>query len=62
MPIITMEGPKLTKEQKAKLISEFTKTASEITAIPESSFSILIKENSAENVGVGGKMLSEIKS
>jgi len=61
MPIITLEGPKLTKEQKAELIAEFTKKASEITNIPENAFSILIKENLADNVGVGGKQLSEMK-
>jgi len=60
MPIITMEGPKLTKEQKAELIAKFTKTASEVTNIPEQAFSILIKENAADNIGVGGKQLSEL--
>jgi 4-oxalocrotonate tautomerase len=61
MPIITMEGPELTKEQKAKLIAEFTNKASEITEIPERAFSVLIKENPADNVGVAGKQLSEMK-
>lgn len=61
MPIITMDGPKLTKEQKAKLAKSFTETASKITQIPEQSFIVLIEERERDNVGVGGVLLSDKK-
>lgn len=58
MPFITFEGPdNLTKETKAKLISELTKTASQILNIPVQAFSVIIKENSMDNIGVGGVQL-----
>jgi 4-oxalocrotonate tautomerase len=60
MPVITIEGSNLSKDQKAELIQEITKKASEIMKIPEQAYTILIKENDKDNIGVGGKMLSEI--
>ncbi|HHW56294.1 MAG TPA: 4-oxalocrotonate tautomerase [Clostridia bacterium] len=61
MPFITIEGPdNLSKETKAKLISELTKTASQILNIPTNAFSVIIKENNPDNIGVGGIPLSEI--
>lgn len=59
MPHIVFDGPKLTKEQKKDIIASFTKTASKITNISEQAFVVMIKENDLENVGVGGKLLSE---
>ena len=44
MPNITIEAAKLTKENKNNLIRTLTKTASEITKIPETFFTVLIKE------------------
>lgn len=60
MPIITIEAGKMDKQQKDSLIKDFTKTASSTLNIPEQAFVVLIKENSADNVGSGGKMLSSI--
>ncbi|WP_026485701.1 4-oxalocrotonate tautomerase DmpI [Caldanaerobius polysaccharolyticus] len=61
MPVITIEGPSnLSKEKKAKLISDLTSTASEILNIPKQAFTVIIKENEAENIGVGGVQLSEL--
>lgn len=59
MPIITFDGPKLTKEQKIEMVKSFTKSASEITKIPEQAFIILLKESDPENVGVGGILISD---
>ncbi|WP_297131906.1 4-oxalocrotonate tautomerase DmpI [Terrisporobacter sp.] len=59
MPQIQVEMGPATKEQKKRLIKELTKSASEILGVNESSFYVLIKENSLDNWGVGGKMLSE---
>lgn len=60
MPNITIEAAKLTKENKTELIKTLTKTASAITNIPESSYTVLIKEFPLENWGIGGEPLEEI--
>lgn len=59
MPAITIEAAKLSKEQKRELVTEFTKIASEIMNIPEQAFMIFVKENELDNIGFGGKLLSE---
>lgn len=59
MPQIVFEGPCLEKGQKAKLVKEFTDTAAEVTGIPKQAFVVLIKENTPENVGVGGELLAD---
>ncbi|MBM7622568.1 4-oxalocrotonate tautomerase DmpI [Sporohalobacter salinus] len=61
MPIITLEGPELTKEQKKELVKSFTKSASGIIGMPEEKFIVMLKETESENVGVGGELLSEKK-
>ncbi len=59
MPVITMEMTKMTKEQKAQLVEEFTKTASKVTGLEEKWFYVFIRENDPENVGVGGKLMAD---
>lgn len=60
MPNIILEAGPLGTETKNELIKELTRVASEITRIPESSYTVLLKENPIENWGVGGKPLAEI--
>lgn len=60
MPVITIEAGKMEKEQKEALIQRFTKTGSEILNIPEQAFVVLLKENSYDNIGTGGEMLSTV--
>lgn len=60
MPNIIIEAAKLTKESKNELISSLTKTASEITNIPETSYTVLIKEFPVDNWGIGGIPLEEV--
>lgn len=62
MPLIMVEGPKIDKDQKARLVKELTKKTSEIYGLPEQTITILIKENNSDNVGVGGNLLSDITS
>jgi len=62
MPVITVEAGKLNKEQKSKLVKEFTSKASEIMNVPEQTFIVLLKENEQDNIGFGGKLLSERES
>lgn len=59
MPVITVEAAKLSKEQKIKLVKELTASAANIMNIPEQAFVVLVKENSTENIGVGGQLLSD---
>jgi Uncharacterized protein, 4-oxalocrotonate tautomerase homolog len=62
MPVITLEAGKLNKEQKSRLVKEFTKVASKIMNVPEQAFIVLLKENEMDNVGVGGQLLAESNS
>jgi 4-oxalocrotonate tautomerase len=59
MPVITIEGSKLSKEQKAALVKELVTKASEIMKIPEQAFVTLIRENDFDNIGNGTVLLSD---
>lgn len=59
MPIITFDGGKLTREQKAELVSQFTETAHKTTGIHKEAFVVIIRENDRENIGVGGELLAD---
>ena len=59
MPVITFDGGKLSKEQKAALVQQFTETAQKVTGIRKEAFVIIIRENERENIGVGGGLLSD---
>jgi len=59
MPYIKFECPPMTKEQKEKVVREFTATASETLNLPKGAFTVLIRESTRDNVGVGGVLLSE---
>ena len=45
MPVITIEVPKVTDEQKAKLVKEIVVKVSEIINVPEKDIITIIKEN-----------------
>ncbi|MGB9847409.1 MAG: 4-oxalocrotonate tautomerase DmpI [Desulfotomaculales bacterium] len=59
MPVITLHGPKLTREQKAEIVRLFTEAASKVTNIPAQAFIVQIEEMDRENVGVGGVLLAD---
>lgn len=59
MPVITFESAALTKEQKQTLVKEFTETAARVTGLPAQGFYVFLKENSLDNVGVGGQLISD---
>ena len=61
MPSITMELAPLSKEKKAQLVKEVTESTSRATGLPPESIFVFIKENPLENIGVGGKLLSDKK-
>lgn len=59
MPFIQIDAVKPTLEQKEKLIAGLTKVASETLGIDAVYFTVLIKENSTDNWGVGGVTLTQ---
>ncbi|MCX6244589.1 MAG: tautomerase family protein [Bacteroidetes bacterium] len=59
MPVIIFEGPELSLEKKERIVKEFTQLATDITNIPKEAFVIFIKENSYDNMGQGGILISE---
>lgn len=59
MPAIFFYGPDLDDGKKKELIREFTETASRLTGIDKSAFTIYLRASSPENVGVGGELLRE---
>ena len=61
MPVITLESSPLRKEQKQQLIERLTEVTSNVLNLPESAIIVYLKENSTDNIGVGGKLLSETK-
>ena len=60
MPLITVEGPKIDdldrKRQMVKLLAE---AASEVYGMDKENIVVLIRENSPENVGIGGKLVAD---
>ena len=60
MPFIKVETASATKEQKQALIAELTDAASRIMGIDAEAFYVLIKENSTDNWGLGGRVLTDV--
>ena len=59
MPVITIEGPVLSAQQKERLCKEVSNLASEIMNIPLDVFVVFVKENPYENMSQGGVLISE---
>ena len=59
MPAIIMELAPLDKEKKAQLVREVTETTARLTGLPPQAIFVFVKENNLENIGVGGKLLSD---
>lgn len=64
MPVLSYEGPKMTKEQKEKLIKELTEAAARVIPdIPCDAYYVFIREHDAECIGIGTKpLLDYLKS
>ena len=61
MPVITVDLATLaTREKKDDLVKALTEAASTVTQIPADKFIVLINEFDRDNIGVGGKLLSDI--
>lgn len=58
MPNITIDGPKIEDiEVKRTLVKEITDVVEKAYKLPRQAFVVTIKENSPENVGVGGELV-----
>jgi 4-oxalocrotonate tautomerase len=60
MPVITIDAPPLSKEQKRELVSSFAETASQVMNLPVSAMVVIIREVESENVGVGNILLCDM--
>lgn len=59
MPAIIMELAPLEKDKKAQLVREVTEATSRLTGLAPETIFVFIRENSLENIGVGGKLLAD---
>ena len=57
MPVITIWP--VSPEVKAELIQNLTKTASEITKLPQPAFFVYVREYPTDAIGVGGIPLAQ---
>ena len=58
MPTATLEGPPIEDvDVKRNLVKEITDALEKAYKLPRQVYTVLIKENSAENVGVGGTLI-----
>jgi 4-oxalocrotonate tautomerase len=60
MPVIQITMGKSSAQQKKELIERLTADAIEITKIPAAEFTVLISELESDNIGRGGKTLTDI--
>ena len=61
MPVITIDLWPVNTEIRAELILKLTKTASDITSLPQSTFFVYVREYPTDAIGVGGIPLSQQK-
>lgn len=60
MPIITVEGPAIKDMvKKRELVKGITDAATNVYGLPRETVIVVIKENSMENVSIGGQLLSD---
>jgi len=60
MPVIIVESNKISTEKKRELVKSITEITAKVYELPEDTVTVLIKELEGENIGVSGKLLSEI--
>ncbi|KZL16826.1 Tautomerase enzyme [Pseudovibrio axinellae] len=59
MPHIVVYSPRLTREKKATCVAALTKAFEESTGLDANLLTIHIEEHSYDNIGVGGKLLTD---
>jgi len=63
MPVITVEGPPKSVEEKRKLVELLDKALKEAYGYPDdfNHIVVVIRENKPENIGSAGKLLVDLK-
>ena len=59
MPTIQFDGPELTRDKKQELVIKLTQATKEVLSIPEEHIMMIIRENSTDNIGTHGKLLTD---
>ncbi len=59
MPVLQMYGPKMTQEQKKKLIEQYAKITSDVLNVPIEAVNTTIFEVDPHNVGNGVEVLAD---
>jgi len=58
MPTITVEGPPIEEiERKRQLVKDITEAALKTFGLPKEVIVVVIKENTPDNVSVGGRLI-----
>jgi 4-oxalocrotonate tautomerase len=58
MPFITVDGPKIDDvDRKRQMVKALARAASEAYGMDEEHIIVLIRENSPDNVGIGGELI-----
>lgn len=61
MPVITVDLAVLPdRGVKENLVKSLTSAASQSTGIPEDKFIVLLNEMPRDNIGIGGRLLSDL--
>ena len=61
MPIISVEGPKVTDvEKKRRFAQDLSRAAARYYDMPIEKIILLVKENEPENVTVGGQLIAAL--
>jgi len=59
MPTANVEGPPIDLDRKRSLMEEITDALEKAYGLPREVYVVVIKENSPENVSVGGEMICD---
>ncbi|MEJ5186386.1 MAG: 4-oxalocrotonate tautomerase DmpI [Candidatus Geothermincolales bacterium] len=60
MPTVTVEGPRIPDlEKKRALVKEITDVLERIYGLPREAYTVVIRENPPENVGVAGVLIAD---
>lgn len=60
MPVVTVDGPgRATKEQKKEIIEKVSHVVADAYDMPVEAITVIIRGTHPDNVGTGGKQLSE---
>ncbi|KZX16213.1 4-oxalocrotonate tautomerase DmpI [Methanobrevibacter filiformis] len=61
MPVIIVESNEIDVDKKREYVKKLTEITAETYNLQESTVTVLIREIKPDNIGVGGKLLSDLK-